>query len=75
MYTAEAGIMSSARRPYLVEPPDTGDNVEWFDTEEQATFYAAGTGGVVFRYDNKKQLYVHDGDNRHICNWYVFDDQ
>jgi hypothetical protein len=59
--------MLSTRRPYLVEPPDKGDNVEWFDTEDQAAFYAAATGGLVFRYDSEKQLYIHDkGD------WYVF---
>ena len=62
--------MSSTRRPYLVELPNKHRDVEWFDTEEQAELYATMTGGLVFRYDNKKHLYIHDKGG-----WYIYNER
>ena len=62
--------MSSTRRPYLVELPNEHRDVEWFDTEEQAELYAAMVGGLVFRYDSEKHLYIHDKGG-----WYIYNER
>ena len=58
--------MSAAEEKYFVLPPTISkdikrEDLEFFDTREQAELYATMTGGRAFAYDPNKPIHVYSG--------------
>ena len=65
--------MSAVEEKYFVLPPTLSrgikrEDLEWFDTKEQAELYAAMVGGHVRTCNHNKPIHVYSGGHIYVIS-------